>query len=71
MLSYFAQEYVAKMLETYLEDENTIFKIKDIGFDKFAWKELENAGIVTTYQRLGTVVLYPEAVTRDAYPDSL
>lgn len=69
MLSYVAQEYVAKMLETYLEDENTVFKAKDIGFDRFAWKELEDAGIVKSYPRLGTVELDPDAVTRDAYPE--
>ena len=69
MLSNTAQDYVAAMLDAYLEDETTTFKMKDIGLNPTVWAEIENASIVDTFRQLGVVQFNPDAVLRDAFPD--
>ena len=60
MLSYDAQEYLSKMLDTYLKDgETTTFRTSDIGTNPLVWKELENANIVKLFPKFGTVEYDP------------
>ncbi len=69
MLSAIAQDYVAKMLDVYLEDFTTRFGTHSIGSNFLVWMELEKAGIVKISQDRTTAILDPDAVTRSAYPD--
>ena len=71
MISYAAQEYMSDILDVYLEDGNTVFKMKDIGFNPDIWKELEDAGMIKLFPHLGLGEVDLDAVDKYAYPDDV